>query len=77
MKINILLFGGLKDFAGAGRITLDIPPDTSALKEMLSAKYPGIGRTGYKISVNQKLIREECRLHRGDEVALLPPFAGG
>jgi molybdopterin synthase catalytic subunit/molybdopterin converting factor small subunit len=48
---------------------------------MLEAKYPQIGELIHKrkvlVSVNQEIAHEETEIKDGDEVALLPPFAGG
>ena len=48
----------------------------SLLRETIEKQYPDLEVTTYRLSVNKKLI-EDCELADGDEVALLPPFAGG
>jgi molybdopterin synthase catalytic subunit len=51
------------------------------LVELLHAGYPLIGELIHKkkvlVSVNQEIAHEETDIRDGDEVALLPPFAGG
>ncbi len=51
------------------------------LIELVSAGYPSIGELIHKrkilVSVNHEIAHEDTNLHEGDEVALLPPFAGG
>jgi molybdopterin synthase catalytic subunit len=48
---------------------------------MLETGYPAIGELIQKrkvlVSVNQEIAHEETEIRDGDEVALLPPFAGG
>jgi molybdopterin synthase catalytic subunit/molybdopterin converting factor small subunit len=48
---------------------------------LLDAGYPAIGELIHKkkvlVSVNQEIAHEETEIRDGDEVALLPPFAGG
>ena len=48
---------------------------------LLDAEYPQIGELIHKkkvlVSVNQEIAHEETDIQDGDEVALLPPFAGG
>jgi molybdopterin converting factor small subunit len=51
------------------------------LVALLDAQYPQIGELIHKkkvlVSVNQEIAHEETKIRDGDEVALLPPFAGG
>ncbi|HKP01122.1 MAG TPA: molybdenum cofactor biosynthesis protein MoaE, partial [Nitrospiraceae bacterium] len=51
------------------------------LVELIDASYPIIGELIYKrkvlVSVNQEIAHEETEIRDGDELALLPPFAGG
>jgi len=51
------------------------------LVELLDAGYPMIGELIHKkkvlVSVNQEIAHEETKILDGDEIALLPPFAGG
>ncbi|TAJ32212.1 MAG: hypothetical protein EPO64_01520, partial [Nitrospirae bacterium] len=51
------------------------------LVALLEAQYPQIGELIHKkkvlVSVNQEVAHEETPIADGDEVALLPPFAGG
>jgi molybdopterin synthase catalytic subunit len=51
------------------------------LINMLETGYPAIGELIQKkkvlVSVNQEIAHEETEIQDGDEVALLPPFAGG
>ena len=48
---------------------------------LLDAKHPQIGELIHKkkvlVSVNQEIAHEDTEVKDGDEVALLPPFAGG
>ncbi|MEK6632308.1 MAG: molybdenum cofactor biosynthesis protein MoaE, partial [Nitrospirota bacterium] len=51
------------------------------LVELLDGGYPQIGELIHKkkvlVSVNQEIAHEETEIKDGDEIALLPPFAGG
>ena len=51
------------------------------LVELLNADYPVIGELIQKkkilVSVNQEIAHEDTAISDGDEIALLPPFAGG
>jgi len=49
--------------------------------ELIGAEYPMIGELIHKrkvlVSVNQEVAHEDTEIQDGDEIALLPPFAGG
>ena len=51
------------------------------LVELLNVGYPMIGELIHKrkvlVSVNQEIAHEDTEIRDGDEIALLPPFAGG
>ncbi len=77
MKISVLFFGVLAEEAGTDRTAVENIDDTDSLKKHLTNSYGFLGKYNWMISVNKTLIRENTRLNDGDEVALLPPFAGG
>ena len=77
MKIKVLLFGVLADKAGIDEIEPENIVSLNGLDEYLRSEYPGITGIKYRYSVNQTLVRGNMKLKPGDEVALLPPFAGG
>ncbi|WP_338407939.1 MoaD/ThiS family protein [uncultured Flavobacterium sp.] len=47
------------------------------LQSKLEEKYPELKNTSYSFAVNQSLTKENAELNNTDEIALLPPFAGG
>jgi molybdopterin synthase catalytic subunit len=66
-----------------GTLSLDLA-NGSRVKDLISGLetgYPAIGELIQKkkilVSVNQEVAHEETEIRDGDEVALLPPFAGG
>jgi molybdopterin synthase catalytic subunit len=82
--ITIRLFGLIKTLANnqpelslsfnGGRRVKD-------MVSLLDSRYPQIGELIHKkkvlVSVNQEIAHEETEIKDGDEIALLPPFAGG
>ena len=48
-----------------------------ALTLELKEKYPKLNDLNYKFAVNQTLVATNIVLKESDEIALLPPFAGG
>lgn len=82
--ITVKLFGMTKSLAGnQGSLFLALEKGRRVkdLVERLNAGYPKIGELIRKkkvlVSVNQEMAHEETEIEDGDEIALLPPFAGG
>jgi molybdopterin converting factor small subunit len=82
--ITIKLFGMTKSLAG-NRSSLSIAlvggQRVKDLIGLVNHQYPMIGELIHEkkvlVSVNQEIAHEDMEVHDGDEVALLPPFAGG
>jgi molybdopterin converting factor subunit 1 len=77
MEISVLFFGELAEVAGANKMTLRDIKDTQSLTEWMEEKYPALKNRTYSVAVNKEVISEKRNLNNGDEVALLPPYAGG
>jgi molybdopterin converting factor small subunit len=82
--MTVRLFGMTKMLAGnQGTLSLALSGGTQVkdLVAAIDAAYPNIGELLLKkkvlVSVNQDIAQEDRELHDGDEIALLPPFAGG
>ncbi|HEV8619407.1 MAG TPA: molybdenum cofactor biosynthesis protein MoaE [Nitrospiraceae bacterium] len=82
--VTIRLFGMTKSLAGnQGSLSLALATGRRVkdLVELLNTGYPQIGELIDKkkvlVSVNQEVAHEETEIRDGDEIALLPPFAGG
>jgi MoaD family protein len=82
--ITVKLFGMTKSLAdNQSSLTLALDKNQSVKQviELVNRRYPKIGELIYNkkilVSVNQEIAHEETTLQEGDEVALLPPFAGG
>jgi MoaE-MoaD fusion protein len=81
MKINVLLFGVLKELAGLSSETIDLPDDARASEVLhyYSQKVPRFESmlSSLAISVNREYSKADRVLRSGDEVGLLPPVSGG
>ena len=84
MMITVRLFGVTKMLAGnQGSLLLDVVSGRQVkdLVGMIETSHPAIGELIHKkkvlVSVNQEIAHEDMIVNDGDEVALLPPFAGG
>jgi MoaE-MoaD fusion protein len=82
--ITVKLFGMTKSLAGnQSNLTLALANGQSLknLVELINKRYPSIGELIQKkkilVSVNQEIAHEDTKIQEGDEIALLPPFAGG
>jgi molybdopterin synthase catalytic subunit/molybdopterin converting factor small subunit len=82
--IMVRLFGITKSLAGnEGSLSLALNNGRQVkdLIGLLDAGYPAIGELIHKkkvlVSVNQEIAHDETEIRDGDEIALLPPFAGG
>lgn len=79
MNLTILFFGALTDACEISELKINSVqyPNTESLNKYLHSVYPKLSKQKYKIAVNQELINDSVDLKEGDEVSLLPPFAGG
>ncbi len=77
MKIIVKAFGIISEIIGIKDLELKNVKDTNTMTNILNEKYPKLGQYYYILSVNNKLINDYCTLSNNDEVALIPPFAGG
>jgi len=79
MNIKIKYFGLINECCGKSEENREISENTSLseLKIELHQAYPALAEKQYKVAVNQKISDGDEDLSEGDEIALLPPFAGG
>jgi len=81
MTLRVLLFGALKERCGAAETSVPLPaPATVAgLKRALEVQHPFLRDrwTSVRVAVNLEFASEDTPLKNGDEVALIPPVAGG
>jgi molybdopterin synthase sulfur carrier subunit len=79
---RVLLFGRLRDVAGWRERPLDPAPATlAALKALIGADNPALAAAleapGVQAAVNLILVRGDCALTAGAEVAFMPTMSGG
>jgi molybdopterin converting factor subunit 1 len=79
-RLPVLLFGRHREIAGRPVVEVDLPTDATVrdLRAVLS-RDPDLGSSlrGAAVAVNQRYEGDEMPLRAGDEVALIPPVAGG
>ncbi|MEJ2678131.1 MAG: MoaD/ThiS family protein [Gemmatimonadota bacterium] len=81
MRIKVLLFAIYRDLAGAGEFAVDVP-EGATVRELLAAlraRGDALSRLPAEpaVAVNRDYAALDVRLRDGDDVALLPPVAGG
>ncbi|MBI1193760.1 MAG: molybdopterin synthase sulfur carrier subunit [Bacteroidetes bacterium] len=81
MPITVLFFGALTELTKTDRLALDAQADAfidlAGLNTHLEQLYPGLSDKPYRVAINQEFAGEGDPLRDGDEVAFLPPYAGG
>ena len=80
MSITVLLFASYADALGGSSVRVDLPEDATVddvLARVLAM--PGAAQLPKRplIAVNRRYARPATRVRSGDEVALIPPVAGG
>jgi sulfur-carrier protein len=77
MQVKVLFFGVLSEVAGTDYRHYRGVSSINDLKIRILDEYPEIENYNYRISLNNTIIEGNCILNENDEIALLPPFAGG
>ncbi|UCF08429.1 MAG: molybdopterin converting factor subunit 1 [Thermoplasmata archaeon] len=81
MRIKVKFFAAYREAVGIAEADVDITEssDVSSLLEVVKKDYPAIGALiePLIVSVNKEYASFDTVLKEGDEVALLPPVAGG
>ncbi|HMU12434.1 MAG: MoaD/ThiS family protein [Bacteroidetes bacterium] len=74
--MRVHLFGLIAERAGTN--LLDVEATTvDELRRVLTGRIEGLDRLSYAIAVDRRLVKADMPLTGEEEVALLPPFAGG
>jgi len=80
VRLKVLVFASYADALGKGEVVVDLPEGATvgdcvaavrALPRLRSVPPAPL------VAVNRRYARSEQRLAKGDEVALIPPVAGG
>jgi len=77
MRIKIRFFGQAAEVCECEELLLESLNDTDAVQKHLEMNYPGLADFQWRFARNHRLINANESLMEGDELAVLPPFAGG
>jgi molybdopterin converting factor subunit 1 len=80
MSVTVLLFASYADMLGATSLAVDLPAG-STVSDLVAQlrKRPGADRlpAAPLVAVNQRYASPSSLVQAGDEVAIIPPVAGG
>ncbi len=80
MKVQVLLFAAFREMTGAETLSADLPPASTA-RDLISHLRTEMGHSRIPpapaVAVNARHAPLDTPLSDGDEVALIPPVAGG
>lgn len=80
MLVTVKCFGIAKDIVGSDDVQLSLTQGNSVklLKETLISDYPAFAKyKSFMVAVNQSYALDDLSLTDGDEIAIIPPVAGG
>ena len=81
MRIQVLYFAVFRDQLGRDEEMIDLPAGACVGDAIaaLSGLHAPIARLAgrFRVAVNQEFVRDDDELRDGDELALIPPVAGG
>ncbi len=80
MTLTVLLFASYADAFGASSLDVDLPAGATVADMLSSVRArPGADRLPAEplIAVNERYAKRDHVLLAGDEVAIIPPVAGG
>lgn len=79
--LKLLAFAGARDLIGHAECSLELGAARTAaeLWEPILARYPALApyRNSIRLAINGTYARPHDPVQAGDEVALIPPVAGG
>ncbi len=81
MRVTLLYFAVFKERIGRDREAFELANGNRVqdLVDALAKQYPAIAalRGRFRVAVNQEMVDDDHVIAEGDEVALIPPVAGG
>lgn len=75
--IRVLYFGQIAEALGKSEEHIDPGVLDRSVRHYFQAKYPVLLALPYRIAIDQELREEMLDQEQIQEIALLPPFAGG
>lgn len=79
VRIDLRLFGRYRELAEGGTLPIDLAPDATVADLVAALHRAGRGPLPARpvVVVNRRPAADDVVIDSGDEVALIPPVAGG
>jgi molybdopterin synthase catalytic subunit/molybdopterin converting factor small subunit len=81
MQIAVMYLGATREISGCNQETIELPDAANLLdlQKIIIEKYPQIGKhkKSLRWAQNFEFANDDNTLQEGDEIALIPPVAGG
>lgn len=79
MTVRVLLFASWADALGSRAVDLDVADDATAADVLsaLDVRAAGAKLPRPALAVNRCIVHSHSRIALGDEIAIIPPVAGG
>jgi molybdopterin converting factor subunit 1 len=80
MTVRVLLFASYADALGSSEVTIDLPAGARVRDVLARVKTLASGKRipdKPMVAVNQRYAPEDQQVSASDEVAIIPPVAGG
>jgi len=78
MILKLNYFGMVAEAVGKEEELYDFSNRTvEELNQQLKERYANLGELSYNFAINHSIVENSHVLNEQDEIALLPPFAGG
>lgn len=74
--MEVLLFGMIADKAGTDRVQVNAA-SVAELRRSMAGCIPGFDHLVHVIAIDRVIVRDDRPLSGHEEIAVLPPFAGG
>lgn len=74
--MKVLLFGVIAEMAGTDRLDLEAS-SLAELRQRLCERIPELPGLSHSIAVDRTIVHADRPLAGSEEIAVLPPFAGG
>ncbi|VAW35651.1 hypothetical protein MNBD_DELTA02-1144 [hydrothermal vent metagenome] len=78
--VKVLFFGMLSAKTGTKVATVELEKDQTLLSEVISeirSRYPELPEGPFIYAINEEQAAPDAPVKDGDEIAIMPPFAGG
>jgi len=79
LSVNVKYFGMVGEVTKKDNEKLNFNESVSVeeLKNVILKKHPKLKKLDFQIALNLTIVDKDKKINNNDEIALLPPFAGG